>query len=176
MNKIISMIALTVCLLGATGAWAQYLNMDNMEKNTLCARAKIAFGMEYYELCNALGHEGYSLEKMRTIVNTAKNKYGKCIESYYPTITISSKQTTDVYCEKGNVYVGFAKQNSLKAYEKAVEAEQKAIEAKEKALAKKQELEREKDRKLLEKRMEESANEKPAFCEVIECPSTSIAA
>jgi len=129
MNKVISMIALIVCSLGAAGAWAQYLNMDDMRKHTFCAQARIAFGMTYYELCETLGYEGYSLEKMRTIVNNARNKYGKCIESYYSTFVISAlKQTTDVYCEKGNVYVGFAKQNSLKAYEKAFEAEGKAVQ------------------------------------------------
>jgi len=129
MNKIVSIIVLIVCSLGATMAWAQYLNIGNMQKNTFCAQARRAFGMVYYELCDALGYEGYSLEKMRTIVNNARNKHGKCIESYYPTFVISAlKQTTDIYCEKGNVYVGFAKQNNLKAYEKAFEAEGKAIQ------------------------------------------------
>jgi len=132
MNKVISMIALIVCSLGATGIYAQTMNinMEGWQKATFCAQAKIAFGLVYYQLCNTLGNQGYSLEKMRTIVNNARNKYGKCIEQYYDgTITVSAlKQTTDIYCEKGDVYVGFAKQNSLKAYKKAFEAEAKAIE------------------------------------------------
>jgi len=128
MNKIISMIVLIVCSLGAAGVWAQYPT-DDMKKHTFCAQARMAFGMTYYELCKTLWDEGYSLEKMRTIVNSARNKYGKCIESYYSTFVISAlKQTSDIYCEKGNVYVGFTKQNSLKAYEKAFEAEEKAIQ------------------------------------------------
>jgi len=121
---------LIVCSLGATGVYAQNLDMNNMQKNTFCAQSKRAFGMVYYELCDALGSEGYSLEKMKTIVNTARNKYGKCIESNYPTFVISAlKQTTDVYCEKGDVYVGFAKQNSLKAYEKAAGKEQDSADS-----------------------------------------------
>jgi hypothetical protein len=120
-----------ILFFGIQAAFAQYLlDMNNMEKNTFCAQAKRAFGMTYYELCDALGHEGYSLEKMRTIVNNARNKYGKCISSQYPTLVISSlKKTTDVYCEKGNIYVGFAKQNNLIAYEKAYMAEARLAEA-----------------------------------------------
>jgi uncharacterized protein (TIGR02145 family) len=128
MNKVISMIAIIVGSLGAAGIWAQYPT-DDMKKHTFCAQVRMAFGMTYYGLCKTLWDEGYSLEKMRTIVNNARNKYGKCIESYYSTFVISAlKQTADIYCEKGNVYVGFTKQNSLKAYEKAFEAEEKAIQ------------------------------------------------
>ena len=119
---------LIVCLLGVAGVVHAQIDMDNYNKNVYCAQVKHAYNLTYYQICDGMGYAGYSLEKMKTVIGKAVKQH-KCVDFADEIVISSLKQTTDIYCEKGYVYVGFVKQKNPQAYRIAAEKEQDSADS-----------------------------------------------